>query len=220
MKKTIFFTFMALLSLNVVFAQTIISTQTKLPEEVAVTGTVKNELGVPLVNAKVKTLFNGDYFTDNNGAFSFTLKKDAITTQSIFVSYDSLVSAVRSYHPVMANAFYNVILYKPVKCCRKFCEGIILNSTILYFKQDDVSLSDEIKKQLDEVSKQLKECPKLKLHVTAHAALRKTLQRFAELRLEAIKKYLIEQDGISIDRIKTEKTTDKINNNNVEIKPE
>lgn len=221
MKTKIFFTIIAIVRLQMAIAQPTVLTQTKLPEEVTVTGSVKNELGTPLVNAKVKTLFNGDLFTDNNGGFSFTLKKEEITSQSIFVSYDSLVTAVRSYHPVMANAFYNITLYKPVKCCGiKPCEGVIKQNATLVFKKDDVRLSDEMKKQLDNLSTQLKQCPTLSFRLTAHTDLRKTWQRFAELRLDAISKYLMEQDNISIDRIKTGKVIDKVSSNGVDIKAE
>jgi hypothetical protein len=77
--KNLFFTIIALISMNMVFAQPetisiiVNSPEIKFPEEVTITGSVKNEEGMPLANAKVRTIFNQDYFTDSNGIFSFKL---------------------------------------------------------------------------------------------------------------------------------------------------
>lgn len=223
MKTKLLFIIIVILSFNMGVAQPSgLSPATKLPEEVIITGIVKNEAGTALANAKVKTMFNNILVTDNNGSFSFALKKDEIISQSIFFSYDSLVTAVRSYHPVMGNTVYNIILHKPAVCCRrKYCDDPALLVTVpIQFKKDEIILSDDIKKKLDNASDQLKGCPKLDLHLTAHAAYRKSIQEIAGQRLAAIKKYLIEQDGISVERIKTDKTMDKESNDSIDLRPE
>ena len=215
--------------MNMAFAQPgtidiiVNSPEIKFPEEVAITGTVKNEDGMPLANAKVTTIFNQDYFTDSNGVFSFTLEKEEVTPQSIFVSYNGLVTAVRSYHPVMANTDYNIILHKAAECCcviTNHCIGADMNPSTVYFENNSVVLSGETKKQLDIIADRMKECPTVIVFLTAHPSYKKSLQKFAGLRLDAIKEYLIEQDGISIDRIKTGKTTDEENSNRVDVRPE
>ena len=226
--KNLFFTIITMISMNMAFAQPgtidiiVNSPEIKFPEEVAITGSVKNEDGMPLANAKVRTIFNQDYFTDSNGIFSFALDKEEVTSQSIFVSYDGLVTAVRSYHPVMANTDYNIILHKPAGCCiiTKHCSGTDMDPTSVYFENNSTSLSDETKKQLEIIAGRMKECPMVTVLLTAHPAYRKSLQKFADMRLDMIKEYLIEQDGISINRIKTGKTTGEGNSNSVDVKPE
>jgi hypothetical protein len=227
--KNLFFTIITMISMNMAFAQPgtidiiVNSPEIKFPEEVTITGSVKNEDGMPLSNAKVRTIFNEEYFTDSNGVFSFTLEKEEVTPQSIFVSYNGLMTAVRSYHPVMANTDYNIILHKPAECCcviTNHCIGADMDPATVYFKNNSVALSGETKKQLDVIAGRLKECPAVIVLLTAHPSYRKSIQKFADLRLDAIKEYFIEQDGISTDRIKTSKTTDEESSNSVDVRPE
>jgi outer membrane protein OmpA-like peptidoglycan-associated protein len=138
------------------------------------------------------------------------------------VSYDGLVTAIRSYHPVMANTDYNIILHNPAECyiITNHCSGTDMNPTSVYFENNSAVLSDETKKRLDIIASRMKECPMVTVLLTAHSAYRKSLQKFADMRLDAIKEYLIEQDDISINRIKTGKTTGEENSNSVDVKPE
>ncbi|UAY52482.1 hypothetical protein [Ferruginibacter albus] len=222
--KKLFFSILALVTVNIAIAQDIVITSPdiKFPEEVTITGLVKNEAGTPLANATVKTVFGDAYFTDGNGQFSFSLKKEKVIPQSIFISYDSLVTEVRSYHPVMANTDYMITLYKPVQCCcpQHHCDEIKHASLKMYFEENSIVLSEQTKKQLDSISGMAKECPSTIIRLTVYADYKKTLQRLADERLDALKKYLIEQDGISIDRINPGKTTTTSNANSVDIKLE
>ncbi|MGG9971827.1 OmpA family protein [Ferruginibacter sp. SUN002] len=193
----------------------------KLPEEVTIKGLVKDEAGNVLANAKVKADYGGDLMTDNNGQFSFTLKKEQVTAQSIAVSYDGLVTAIRSYHPSMENTTYDITLYKPTICCKKKkCEEVVLKPIEIYFENSKETLTSEIKKQLDMVAASMKECPTATILLTGYTGYKKSNQEIADGQLDAVKLYLIEQSNIPANRIKTDKITDKSKSNTVEIKAE
>ena len=124
----------------------VVAPEIKIPEEVIINGIVKDETGNPLANAKVKSDFGEELLTDNNGAFSFTLKKERVAAQNIYVGYESLVTAVRSYHPSMENTTYDITLYKPVVCCNiKKCEGVAFNTFSIYFKTNSNDLNEATK---------------------------------------------------------------------------
>lgn len=193
----------------------------KVPEQVTINGSVKGEDGTALNNAKVKTVFGNEYYTDNNGHFSFTLKKEQVTVQNIFVSYDGLVTGIRSYSPVMNNADYDIVLYKPKECCiSKINNNETLQPATLHFKPNKATLDDETKKQLDKITNLLKDHPKATLLLSAHTDTRKSTKQLADNRINAIKNYIIEQNGISTDRINIEKVDDKGNINTMDIKPQ
>lgn len=192
-----------------------------IPEEVTITGIVKDEAGNPLVNAKVRADYGEELLTDNNGAFSFKLKKEKVIAQSIFVSYASLVTAIRSYHPSMENTSYDITLYKPVVCCKKKkCEGVDFKSFTVFFKNNNSNLSDATKKQLDEMAASIKECPTTNIQLTVHTNKNKSLQRSATIQLNVIKNYLIEQNGISTERITTDEIIDSEGSNSVDVAPQ
>ncbi|UEG49653.1 carboxypeptidase-like regulatory domain-containing protein [Ferruginibacter lapsinanis] len=191
----------------------------EMPEEVTINGFVKDETGAPLANAKVRAEYGEELLTDNSGAFSFTLKKEKVASQNIFVSAEGVVTAVRSYHPSMVNTTYDITLYKPSICCNKIklCEGVPFTTFTVNFKNNSSDLSEATKKQLDAIANSLKECPTGNIRLTLHIGENKSLQRSANNQLNAIKNYLIEQNGIAAERIKTNEVIDKINTNSVDV---
>ncbi len=192
-----------------------------IPEEVTITGIVKDEAGNPLANAKVRADYGEELVTDNNGAFSFKLKKEKVTTQSIFVGYGPLVTAVRSYHPSMENTNYDITLYKPVVCCKKKkCEGVEFKAFTVFFKKNNNDLPEFTKKQLDEIAASIKECPTTNIQLTVHTHKNKSLQKSAVIQLNVIKNYLIEQNGIEIKRINTDEIIDSKGSNSIDVAPQ
>lgn len=199
----------------------VVAPEIKIPEEVIINGIVKDETGKPLANAKVKSDFGEELLTDNNGAFSFTLKKERVAAQNIYVGYENLVTAVRSYHPSMVNTTYDITLYKPAVCCNiKKCEGVTFNAISIYFNSNSNDLNEVTKKQLDSIANSLKECPTANIRLTLYTGTRKSMQKFTATQLNAIKNYLIEQNGITGNRIKTDEVIDKTGSNRVDITPE
>lgn len=196
----------------------VIAPEIKIPDEVIINGIVKDETGIPLINAKVKADFGEELLTDNNGAFSFTLKKERVAAQNIYVGYESLVTAVRSYHPSMANTTYDITLYKPAVCCNiKKCEGVAFKAFSIYLNTNNNELNEVTKKQLDSISNSLKECPTTNIRLTLHSGSRKSSQTSALSQLNAIKKYLIEQNGITANRIKTDEVIEKSEGKRIDI---
>jgi len=192
-----------------------------IPEEVIITGIVKDEAGNPLANAKVKADYGEEIVTDNNGGFSFSLKKEKVTAQNIYASYTDLVTGVRSYHPSMENTRYDITLYKPVVCCkRKKCEGVDFKPFTVFFKNNNTKLSEETKKQLNDIGASIKECPTNNIQLTVHTYKNKSLQRSGTSQLNAIKNYLIEQNGITAERINTDEILDSEGSNSIDVAPQ
>jgi outer membrane protein OmpA-like peptidoglycan-associated protein len=194
----------------------------EIPEVVTITGIVKNVDGTPLSNAKVRADYGKELLTDNNGAFTFSLTKEQVAAQNIYVSYDGLVTEIRSYHPSMINTDYDITLHKPIACCKKIkhCEEVNFKSFTIDFKINNISLSENIQSQLDEIAASLKECPTGIIHLTLHTDNNKSLQRNAVKQLDAVKNYLIEHNGIASDRIKTEEIIDGAGKNTIDVTAE
>ena len=201
-----------------VYRPVINSPEIKMPEEVTITGFVKDENGNPLSNAKIKTASGVNSSTDEKGGFSFKMLHEEVAPQSIFFSYDSLLTAVRSYHPVMTDAVYDVTLNKPKNCCITIIKSPCIKPVAVYFKEEKSDLLKETKAELDNIAEELKDKPTVTLQIVANTSNRKSLQKLADKRLAAILNYLIEQKGISADRLTTDKSTEKGDTNSVDIK--
>jgi outer membrane protein OmpA-like peptidoglycan-associated protein len=193
------------------------SPEIKMPEEVTISGFVKDENNNPLINAKINTATGVDAFTDDKGGFSFKMKHEQVAAQSIFFSNDSLQSAVRSYHPVMADAVFDIVLYKPKHCCITIIKKQEIKNRTLHFQKNKSDLSLATKATLDSIANNIKETPSTTLLLTANTTNRKSLQKLAVKRLEAALNYLIEQKGISGDRLKTNTSTEKTDTNSIDI---
>ncbi len=196
------------------------SPEIKIPEEVTITGFVKDENNNPVTNAKIKTATGADAFTNDKGSFSIKMKQEQVTAQSIFFCNDSLQTAVRSYHPVMADAVFDVVLYKPKHCCITIIKPRDFNNCTLHFQNNKSDLLLATKANLDSIAANMKESPATTLLLTANTGNRKSLQKLAAKRLEATLNYLIEQKGISGDRLKTNMSTEKTDTNSIDIKQE
>lgn len=198
--------------------------QAKAPADTIISGIVKDINGKPVANAKISSAITGDVYTNSDGLFSITLTTDKIVPQSFIFSYDTLMPIVRSYHPVMENAIYEIVL-EPKKCClRDLWMGMMCNHTNesrLYpvsFQTNIARLSGNTKDILKEVAAKLKDNPELKITITAYPAPTDPKQRVADKRLLNIEEYLIEQMGISSNRIITEKKPGEGDGNNIDLK--
>jgi hypothetical protein len=192
------------------------------PTDTVISGIVKDANGKPIPNAKITSAVAGDVFTNSDGLFSITLKTDKIKPQNLVFSYDTLMPVVRSYHPVMENAMYEIVL-EPKKCClcdllRSKQQPDDMGLGSLDFKPEAIKLSNDAKMKLKEIAERMKADPELKIIATAYPSTNKTRQRVAGKRLGSIVQYLNEQEGISSDRIATEQETAEGDNNMVEFK--
>ena len=83
-----------------------------LKPKVIITGTITNENGGLLENAKV--VFDSiATTTDKDGKFSFEINNDNTDFHYLYFSYEGMSSEVRSYHPAMGATAYDIKLEKP-----------------------------------------------------------------------------------------------------------
>jgi outer membrane protein OmpA-like peptidoglycan-associated protein len=88
----------------------------------------------------------------------------------------------------------------------------------LSFKGNAVTLSADEKAMLATVASKMKLGPDCSITVTGYPAASKASQAVCQKRLEAIKDYLVETEGISADRINTNCEVDGGDKNTVDIK--
>lgn len=189
-----------------------------------ISGIVKDANGKPIANARISSAVAGNVYTNSDGLFSFTLQTGKLIPQSFIFSYDTLMPEVRSYHPVMENAVYEIMLL-PRKCCLaelltkiKCSHDNKLSLPSLEFKPKSSVLTSDIKAGLKDIAVVLKDNPELTVTVTAYPEQNDPKQRISDKRLEKIKDYLMEQAGVSGDRIMTEKKPGEGDGNRIEFK--
>jgi outer membrane protein OmpA-like peptidoglycan-associated protein len=90
----------------------------------------------------------------------------------------------------------------------------------LQFKHKSSALTSDIKTGLKDIAVVLKDNPELTVTVTAYPEQNDPKQRITDKRLEKIKDYLMEQAGVSGDRISTEKKPGEGSGNRIDFKTE
>ena len=188
--------------------------------KIVITGIIIDMEGMPLGNAKV--LFDSDQVavTGKDGKFSFDLKEVSLLNHNLYFAYDSMVTVVRNYHPAMLSTNYEVELYKPGVNKSFYTMGDpmapVLDLPSLIFKVNSVKLTSESKSLLAEVAYKLKSNPSIniKLNGYYHDSNQKAI--YAQ-RIEVIKKYLVEREGLAAERITTDSEKDGGNLNVVDL---
>lgn len=193
-------------------------------KDTIVSGIVKDINGKPIANAKISSAVAGDVFTNSDGLFSITLHTEKIVPQSFIFTYDTLMQVVRSYHPVMANTAYEIVL-EPKKCCLRDLWIAVhdkkhLELPSVNFNTQATALTKETKTRLKEIATMLKDNPESTVTVTAYPASNDPKQRVSDKRLQNIAEYLMEKEGISSDRIKTEKKPGEGDGNVIDFNPQ
>lgn len=95
---------------------------TSINSQITLTGTVKNQQGLPLQLVKISAGNAIITSTDSTGAFHFTM--DNKPTVLIF-SLDKMATVKRSYHPSMLEKSFNIIMEKDsCKYCARISEAI------------------------------------------------------------------------------------------------
>lgn len=169
------------------------------PIKTTISGVVRNENGDILPNATVQLNQQQSVTADAAGKFSIeTEVASAGTIANLYIQYDGMVPAVRSYHAVMHNAFYDITMHPPYECCiKKECFEIPFTS----FEYDQVStgLNNELTSLLIPLADSLKAYPRCALRFIAYAKGNKPGSR-AEERLRQIQLFFSEK-GITESRI-------------------
>jgi opacity protein-like surface antigen len=111
----------------------------------------------------------------------------------------------------------------PVKCCDNPTGGTASTCPTDYpslsFKSNSCALSSDNKTMLAAVASKMKANPTCNVSLTGYPATSKAAQANCNCRMDAAKKYLTEQGGISADRISTNcEVSDGANANTIDIK--
>ena len=83
-------------------------------DKIIISGTIKDDDGNVVENAKVIFDTTTMAVTDKDGKFSFELGTVIPGSHNIYFSSDGLTTVVRTYYPVMGSSNYNVILRKQI----------------------------------------------------------------------------------------------------------
>ncbi|MBC7381591.1 MAG: hypothetical protein H7296_01200 [Bacteroidia bacterium] len=182
-----------------------------VPQDFFINGTVKDRDNNPLQNVKVNFGDLQTTTTNENGTYRLELK-GINASHNIYFSCINYVSTVRTFNPVMGNTDFNVELGRRDTNAIVYSSGImVINSDLsigklpaLNFKPKDVSLTIEIKEILSYVATKMKGARDANIEVRAFTKMHsKQDDKNGYKRLELIKLYLIEREGISSDRIAT-----------------
>lgn len=195
-----------------------------LPQQgkITITGTIKDSDGKPLEKAIVMFDSLQVAITDKEGRFNFEMETVNAASHNLYFSYDGFITVVRNYHPAMLAANYDVVLQK--KGEGFYTMGIMLppgevmgDLPSLLFKKTEVKLSADNKTLLTELAIKLKNYPYARIIITAYPASHIEQAVFTN-RLKNIKKYLVENEGISAGRITTDETALGGDKNTVDIR--
>jgi hypothetical protein len=175
-------------------------------DKIIISGTIKDAEGNPLEKAKIIFDITEMALTDKEGNFSFELNGVGAINHNLYFSYEDLITVVRTYHPAMLSAGYDVVLSKPSSCSRIIMGGIggneLLDLPTIIFKTNSSKLNTLNKELLSEVAIKLKANPGTTISVVAYPEMCGR-QYIYSYRVENIKKYLVDKEGIAPERITT-----------------
>jgi outer membrane protein OmpA-like peptidoglycan-associated protein len=182
--------------------------QTPIPlsDSIFISGVITNGKGSFIKNATITFLGKQVAVTDERGYYQFKIA-EAIET-NLYFNCDGYNTNVRNYNPAMGNAVYNVVLNEHGVESTGHTMGIISLpyyeaelSSISFYNSKTIKLSRSSKSRLDAVALELKRNPTATILLQGYCS--KATNSLTENRIEKIRQYLIEQQGISIDRIIT-----------------
>lgn len=169
------------------------------PLKTTISGIVRNENGDVLPNAVIQLNQQQTVVADATGKFSIkTEVASAGAIANLYIHYEGMVPAVRSYHAFMQNAFYDITMHPPYECCiKKECFDLPFTS----FAYDNIStgLNNELTTLLTSLADSLKAYPRCALRFIAYGKGNKPGSR-AEERLRQIQLFFTEK-GITESRI-------------------
>lgn len=186
----------------------------------SITGTVTDESNKPIKGAQIVFDSNSVAVTDENGNYSFVLNEVSAGSHTLYFNYDGYISVVRTYQTAMASTQFNVVLQKPGQGYHTM--GIMIMPAIdlpsLVFKRAVVKLNRDQKTMLAVAAKKLRENPGVSIEIIGFPEMHGP-RRFDNLyRLENIKKYLVEKEGINAARITTNLEVGGGDYNTIDIK--
>jgi hypothetical protein len=173
-------------------------------DSLLISGTVKDEHGAPLENAEI-VFGEMKLLSDKNGYFQFTLPTAINKPAVIKFYYRSRETEVRSYHPLMGSASYEVVMYKPQMAGYFYGGGIAPIFTMLHLPDPVSTLSFQTSNKLDKATKDflsnfavfMKNQPDLRLSLRSYY---KTSPKKAANLVKLVKDYLVDSEGVDRER--------------------
>jgi hypothetical protein len=195
-----------------------------LKDSIVIKGNIKSEKNEALQNAIVK--FDGVATTQTDAFGNYEFKLHGITeNHNLYITCPNYVPVVRTYNPVMGSTVFDIVMghrdSNAVEFYTDHTAGVMeyenINFPSIYYKNNSTFCKDE-KEILHLIAKKLKENPNSGILIIAYSTTSIKVQIITEKRLKAIKKFLIEKEGISEDRLSTIAEVGETNSGLVEFK--
>jgi hypothetical protein len=176
----------------------------KPADSILISGTVKDQHGVPIENAEI--IFD-EYklLSDQNGSFQFSLPSGFNKTAVIQFSYPKLVREVRSYHPVMGSTRYDIVLSEPYMPENVIMGGIqtsfhlpVPDSLSRLSFQSSNKLDAKTRGFLSTLANFIKDNPNQNIAIRSYynASKQKALKLST-----LIKNFIVDKEGVNAERI-------------------
>lgn len=173
-----------------------------LTDSVIISGTVKNDKGIPLENVEI-IFMDSKMLSDADGNFQFTLPAPINKQTVIQFSYPRLDKEVRSYHPIMGSTSYEVTLHAPTFSSQYYTMGGIgpvycLPDSLSTFYFRSGKLDAKTTTLLEGVVTVIKNNPSRKFIIKS---LYNTSKSKADKLSKLIKSFIEEKNGIDPGRV-------------------
>lgn len=169
-------------------------------------GTIKEENGNPLKNAKVYMEIIGDFFTNEKGEFTIEIDSAKHASYTLYFSYEGLITSVRNYHIAMQSTVYDITLHKPYEGWGRGNSGgapmieELSGLPSIGFKPFSSGINSDTKNVLVILANKMKQSPDSQIKIIAYGKTPKQI-KLSHKRIASIKSYLEENEGISSDRL-------------------
>jgi hypothetical protein len=164
-------------------------------------GLVKDEAGNPLSDVAIVLAFDTVSRTNAVGSFSYTIAATQNSAQSVYFIAQGKRKEVRSYHPVMQPADFEVVMRNPPCCCNSVFDSSQTDSLWVQFPEGAMQLFANDLLKSDQFLQQIVQRPNDRLSIQLFTAQLKPQQKLGEKRIKLFGADVRERIGISGDRI-------------------
>jgi hypothetical protein len=172
-----------------------------------ISGFVKDAQGNPVAEAEIffeETLVTK---TDAQGKFEFEKSFSGYPKNwTLLIRHPAMNDVIRTYHPTMMSTNYDIAMNSLADCCRP----APFKTIEMQFSSKKIILDDSMKTQLGSLASTLRQNPGVYIELTGYGdnGIENTLAKY---RQESITTYLVDEEGISADRIKFKTITGRKN---------
>lgn len=172
-------------------------------QTVAIGGTVKDGYGAPLENAEISFDSRPVAKSDHNGSFNFeTAVESSAKTVLLTVRCPGLNTVVRSYHPAMQSASFNVVLEKPHAFTGQTGFPVFTPTFAPQTFETPTEMNSAFRSRLALLADTFRRRPDVNILISAYGT-KPAEVRAAKALAGVVKKYYVEKEGIPPDRLFT-----------------